>query len=451
MSMLIIADDLSGAADCAIGFASAGYRTVVALEASAQALDAHAADVIAADTDTRRLTAAEAARRTAAAWQALRVPGRRLYKKIDSTLRGNWAAEVAALQSLAGLAIVAPAFPATGRTLRGGRVLVHGKPLEDTDTWKLENAGRAADLHAMLAEVGLSTAQLNVDALREGGQALTARIAAVAASGTQALIVDAETSEDLLTLAQATTQMDQALFWVGSGGLAREIASLEGLFDARAAEETTSASERQREEQQKQQKQQDHSPVLVLVGSLSAVSERQCAMLRDRAGMAELTVPPGVLRDGERHADWAAWQTRIGEALDTRADLLLRIGRDDAFDPAEGALLSAALAALVKPHFAALGGLIATGGETARAMLSAAGIGSIELIAEIEAGVAVGKPVATCALRPHLRIVTKAGAFGTDHALFAAWRYLHEAPAEPAASAAPAAPAAAGTGSHDSA
>jgi uncharacterized protein YgbK (DUF1537 family) len=442
MSMLIIADDLSGAADCAIGFASAGYRTVVALEASAQALDAHAADVIAADTDTRRLTAAEAARRTAAAWQALRVPGRRLYKKIDSTLRGNWAAEVAALQSLAGLAIVAPAFPATGRTLRGGRVFVYGKPLEGTDTWKLENADRAADLHAMLAEVGLSTAQLDVDALREGGQALAARIAAVAASGTQALIVDAETSEDLLTLAQATTQMDQALFWVGSGGLAREIASLGGLFDARAAEETTSASERQRE---KQQNQQDHSPVLVLVGSLSAVSERQCAMLRDRAGMAELTVPPGVLRDGERHAGWAAWQTRIGEALGTRADLLLRIGRDDAFDPAEGGLLSAALAALVKPHFAALGGLIATGGETARAMLSAAGIGSIELIAEIEAGVAVGKPVATCALRPHLRIVTKAGAFGTDHALFAAWRYLHEAPA------APAAPAAAGTGLHDSA
>ncbi len=100
----------------------------------------------------------------------------------------------------------------------------------------------------------------------------------------------------------------------------------------------------------------------------------------------------------------------MAEALGTRADLLLRIGRDDAFDPAEGALLSAALAALVKPHFAALGGLIATGGETARAMLSAAGIGSIELIAEIEAGVAVGKPVATCALRPHLRIVTKAKA-----------------------------------------
>ncbi|WP_322107370.1 four-carbon acid sugar kinase family protein [Paraburkholderia sp. J41] len=430
MSLVIIADDLSGAADCAIGFASAGYRTVVTLDMPAQGLDVTAVDVIAADTDTRRLTPAEAAQRTSAAWRALREPGRRLYKKIDSTLRGNWAAEVAALQPLAGLAIVAPAFPATGRTLLGGRVFVRGEPLETTDTWKLENAGRTADLHAMLAQAGVSTAQLDVDAVREGGQALMARIAAVAASGIQALVVDAETNGDLIALARTTAQMDEALFWVGSGGLAREIASLEGLFVSRAARTRASASERP----------QQQAPVLVLVGSLSAVSERQCAMLRERAGMIELTVPPAVLRGGARHADLPQWRSRIGEVLGTGADLLLRIGSDDAFDPAEGALLSAALAGLVRPHFAALGGLIATGGETARAMLSAVGVGSVELIAEIEAGVAVGKPVGACACQPHLRIVTKAGAFGTDHALFAAWRYLHETPA---------AAVSADTGSHD--
>ena len=431
-SILIIADDLSGAADCAIGFASAGHRTVVTLDVPAHGFDAGAADVIAADTDTRRLTPAEAAQRSAAAWQTLREPGRRLYKKIDSTLRGNWAAEVAALQPLAGLAIVAPAFPATGRTLRGGRVLVHGEPLEATDTWKLDNPDRAADLHAMLAEAGLSTAQLDVDALREGADTLAARIAAVAASGAQALVVDAETRQDLLMLAQVTTQMNEALFWVGSGGLAREIAGLESLFEVRAAAQTQGAPE----------PRDQSAPVLVLVGSLSAVSERQCAMLRERAGMAELTVPPAMLREGEHHADWSAWRARIGEVLATRADLLLRIGRDDAFDPAEGALLSTALAALVKPHFGVLGGLIATGGETARAMLSAVGIGGVELIEEIEPGVAIGKPLEVRAAQPHLRIVTKAGAFGTDHALFAAWRYLHEAPAAVAAAA---------TGSHDSA
>lgn len=71
-------------------------------------------DVLAIDLDCRRSAPEVAARANADAWQALRQPGRRLYKKIDSTLRGNFAAEVAALVPLAGMAIVAPAFPQRG-------------------------------------------------------------------------------------------------------------------------------------------------------------------------------------------------------------------------------------------------------------------------------------------------------------------------------------------------
>lgn len=411
MSLLIIADDLSGAADCAIGFASVGHRTVVTLDAN----DAPDADVIAADTDTRRLTPAQAGRRAAAAWQALRAPGRRLYKKIDSTLRGNWPAEVAALQPLAGLAIVAPAFPATGRTVRGARVFVHGKPLESTDTWKLENAGRQADVQAMLTEAGLSTARLDVTALREGRDTLAEQIATAAKSGVQALIVDAETTEDLRAIAQVTARADGALFWVGSGGLAREIAGLPDLFEANTRRERTAYAN----------PASHYAPVLILVGSLSATSERQCAVLRERAHMQELTIPPAVLRRRESHAEWPAWRARIAATLGANRDLLLRIGRDDAFDAAEGVALSSALAALVKPHFAALGGLVATGGETARAMLSAVGVSGLELLAEIEAGVAVGRPLGA-GLDQHLRIVTKAGAFGTDQALLTAWLHFRE-------------------------
>ena len=129
------------------------------------------ATVIAADTDTRRLAPADAAKRTASAWQTLRAPGRRLYKKIDSTLRGNWAAEVAALTRIAGPAIVTPAFPATGRTVRDGRVFVRGVPLEDTETWQLEHAGQ----HARTARdarqrSGLRVAHVALDALRAAPQ-----------------------------------------------------------------------------------------------------------------------------------------------------------------------------------------------------------------------------------------------------------------------------------------
>ncbi|WP_186197265.1 four-carbon acid sugar kinase family protein [Burkholderia gladioli] len=427
--LLIVADDLSGAADCAIAFAAAGRRTVVSLEASAPA---RPAAVLAVDTDTRRLAPAEAARRAADAWRAQRAPGRRLYKKIDSTLRGNWAAEVAALAALAGPAIVAPAFPATGRGVIDGRVLVRGVPLEDTETWQLEHAGRDAALRALLEDAGLRVEQVGLEVLRGEPQRIVAMLAAAAVEGVRAIVVDAETSEDLARLARLTAALDTPFFWVGSGGLSRELAALPELFEADAAAGSESGVDAEGGAEPGAEARSAEAasvvapgPLLTLVGSLSAISERQCALLRAEAGIAEFIVPPAVLREGAAHAQWPAWHERIGACLRDRQDAIVRIGRDAAFDPAEGALLSGALAALVAPHVEGLGGLIVTGGETARAMLGAARIGALELAREIEAGVALGRPAD--GRGPH--VVTKAGAFGTEHALLGAYRHLRGEPA----------------------
>jgi uncharacterized protein YgbK (DUF1537 family) len=58
----------------------------------------------------------------------------RIFKKTDSTLRGNIAAEFRALiHAYPGRRIVyAPAFPDQGRTVRGGELFVHGQPLAGT-------------------------------------------------------------------------------------------------------------------------------------------------------------------------------------------------------------------------------------------------------------------------------------------------------------------------------
>lgn len=150
-------------------------------------------------------------------------------------------------------------------------------------------------------------------------------------------------------------------------------------------------------------------------------------MLCAEAGVQEMIVPPAVLREGARHPEWQAWSERIGASVRDQIDAIVRIGRDDAFDPAEGALLSTALAALVAPSFDALGGLIATGGETARAMLAAAHVGSLELVTEIEAGVALGRPSNGNGTSSGPSIVTKAGAFGSEHALLGAYLHLRGA------------------------
>lgn len=211
MRLLIIADDLSGAADCAIGFACAGHRTFVVVQpcdVPAARHDGH----LAVDTDTRRLAPAEAAERTAAAYAALKSDGRRLYKKIDSTLRGNWAAEVARLVPVAGLALVAPAHPALGRTVKQGRVFLHGVPLEHTETWQLEHSHRPSDITMQLKEVGLSATTLDVDGATDDPAALAARIGELAEQNLDALVVGAETVEALRCLAMATLSPSRPMF-----------------------------------------------------------------------------------------------------------------------------------------------------------------------------------------------------------------------------------------------
>jgi uncharacterized protein YgbK (DUF1537 family) len=94
-SVMIVADDLSGATDSAVACAERGLDTVVVL---GETSDPGTAEAIAFDADTRRLTreaaAAETARLVGAHMKAR--PGL-LFKKVDSTLRGHVGPEIAAL------------------------------------------------------------------------------------------------------------------------------------------------------------------------------------------------------------------------------------------------------------------------------------------------------------------------------------------------------------------
>ncbi len=78
------------------------------------------------DIGTRHAAPAMAARR---AVENSANTARQLHK-IDSTLRGNWAAELVAAAAQRDCAVVVvPSFPAVGRICRGGVVLEHGLPV----------------------------------------------------------------------------------------------------------------------------------------------------------------------------------------------------------------------------------------------------------------------------------------------------------------------------------
>jgi len=394
--ILVIADDLSGAADCGIAFAQAGLPSVVLLSA-ARAAPA-AIEVLALDADSRQLRPGEAAAVHRHLAQRHLAPGVLLYKKIDSTLRGNIAAELAAVIPQAGMAIVAPAFPATGRTTRDGRVYVQNVPLEQTAIWQQEGLTGVADIAAMLEHAGVRTARAGLDLVRSGPGALLHALDGAARVGVQAIVCDAETGADLAAIVSASARMHAPRFWVGSGGLAHYLPDAAGI----AAPVPTAPPIR------------PSGPVLVVVGSLSAVSRDQAERLASQPGVAAVTAPPDALPQGSTHPGWQHAASALTAALDRGDDVLLTIGAGGSQDLRQGWRLCESLARLVSPLADRFGSLVATGGETARALLTGLGAVGLRLVREIEPGVVLSTAEGGGQALP---VITKAGAFGTPDTL----------------------------------
>ena len=96
MCILALADDMTGALEVGAKFSAAGIRTII----STKPVFANSAHVVVLDTETRHASPEEAAaevQRFVLEWGG-GLP-RLIYKKTDSTLRGNIPAELRALAS----------------------------------------------------------------------------------------------------------------------------------------------------------------------------------------------------------------------------------------------------------------------------------------------------------------------------------------------------------------
>lgn len=134
MVQLITADDRTGAletaAQCAVAGLTAAAVAVGRDDAEPSRLGVADVGVLVVDLGSRHLDAVGAASRMTrvldgrSAWPAVH--------KIDSTLRGNWVAEIGSLVAAGRRVLLVPAFPAAGRVCRGGIVLEHGVPVDRT-------------------------------------------------------------------------------------------------------------------------------------------------------------------------------------------------------------------------------------------------------------------------------------------------------------------------------
>lgn len=389
---LILADDLTGAADCAIAFAKRGLRASVGWGEGSSSGD----PVIAIDADSRRLPPEAAAARHRALLAAHHRPGAWLIKKLDSTLRGQPAAELAETlaflkaSSAGAMAILAPAFPATGRTTEDGRIRLGGAPLESTPLWARDHSYPDADLTAILGAAGLRTRLFGLADIRAGRDALAQSLRAAIAEGIEVAICDSVLAEDLVAIAEASLPLAGEVFWSGSGGLAAALAAAHAGPGAKASEPLPTCP----------------GGILVVVGSIAEASRAAAAQLVAEGSVRAFGIAADTLRAGPAHPGWQA--TAIATALAAGQDVLVSIDADAGADLSRGAELAERLALLLGPAAPRMGGLFATGGETACALLTHLGVHGIRLVDELEPGVPLG-----ISLGAHtIPVMTKAGAFG---------------------------------------
>jgi len=367
MDCLLVADDLTGACDAAVHFAMRGLRPFTVQVA--RATRSPRARVLAVTTESRDLPPAEI--RQALSFVAANFPidsAALVFKKIDSTMRGNMGLEIAAaLESFhCDAAVVCPAFPGMRRIVEGGVLTVAGVP-------------EFEPIH--VAE------RLQLQSGHPCGASPPDGIAAILHSGARVVSVDATCDDDLDRIAAALLPLGRRILWAGSAGLASALARLLGeQCDPPSLPPRSGAA-------------------LFCIGSDHAVTlSQQTALLAGR---------PSVLI----HPNAAARQS-ICAALARGEHVILRVPRGQV--PAE--TLREWLDGLL------LAALVLSGGDTASLVCRAAGVQRIDLCDEIVPGVPRG--ILHGGVFDGVSVATKSGGFGDRDTLIHVADFFH-APSHP--------------------
>ena len=404
MRLCIFADDLTGANASASLLKREGLPSQTHLFAHAPLSDPPAslqeegAHVL--DLDTRNLDGIATAERLTAASAWLGDAPDLVGLRIDSTLRGPIPASIdVLLRGNDRLALLVPAFPASGRTTRNGVHYVYGVRLAETQVAHDPDCPvTSSHLSEWIGSLlHLAWAILGLHDVRRGPEAIVERLLACMAGGARAVFCDAETDHDIEEIARAaiTLQRRRAL----------EILPVDpGPFTATLA---------------RLMRQPDRlSPrVFGIVGSVMDTSRQQMDFVE--AGGYAFTLRyagqsvPELLAAFER------------APLGTKA-LLLRTDTATLDDRAKARLFDelAELFELAVTQFPSLGGFLLSGGETAGRLLAGFGVRSLRMQSEIMPLISLSKIVDGRLSGGYL--VTKGGTVGPISAVADALGRLYD-------------------------
>ena len=384
--VLALADDTTGALEVGAQFAGHRVRSLVTSDLTHERNLKIEADAIVVDTQTRHLVPDEAAQHVRnSASAAGRLGIRHLYKKTDSTLRGNIASEFQALLEVfpERPLVYVPAYPQLGRVIVDGRLYVNDVPLEQSSFSRdPQNPVQESFIPSLLARNCRATVlqargkdQL-VELLRRVHQVHQGRDGSV-------IVCDGATEDDLREITSVLAGMKEPYLAAGPGGFA-------GHWISQLPVSRTFTEPRIHIRN-----------CLVISGSRHPVSAEQ-VQKAETEGLATFRLRPPLGTDAEVAA-------RLTTAVAERGWACLAIGGEALGSPQEPARRLGAVARQVMDA-RPLDGLVIFGGDTAFALMQAVGATTVESCGDLLAGIPLSM---TRYGNRALGLVTKAGGFGS--------------------------------------
>jgi D-threonate/D-erythronate kinase len=363
---ILIADDLTGACDAGVHFARCGLKCRVELNLSAVNFS-EAGGVLAFNTNSRSDSGEQSRKKIeelAARCSGLEASV--IFKKIDSTLRGNVGKEIAAALHAfhCEAAIIAPAFPAMRRIVHNGNL-----------HWADYSGCGEIDILAALSEQGISASKLAVMglAIEDFERDFNAHLQA----GRQLFVVDCISQHDLHFWVAASAAASRRILWVGSAGLG--IALAERMAKSGVRRFVSNLND---------------APMLFLIGSTHPGSVLQKEALLMASGAVQVVPSKQDIATAQR-------------ALKDKRHLVITVeyGMSE-LD------LREFLSGLAGFDVAAL---FFTGGETGTLLCNAVGAEAIDLCDEILPGIPWG--ILQGGMFHGLPVASKSGSFGGEDAL----------------------------------
>lgn len=401
---LIVADDFTGANDTGVQLKRRGINTNVVFSMESIHTSSYSFVI---DTESRGISEEEAYNKVKNILRGVDFSNfKYVVKKVDSTLRGNIAVEIKAVDEAYGseLVVFAPALPDLNRTTVGAIHMLNNVPITHTEMARDSKKPVKEDNITNILKKVYSEDVIHIPLEKvQGGK--------INLSGSRVFTFDAVTNADMRNIISAGIKTGKRVLWVGTAAMADNLLEIEKETD----------------------------PVLSVVASLSSVTRMQ-VKYAECNGLSLVKVP--VYYIIQKKVDPEVYIDETVKLLKGGKDVILM--SSSSYDPDEyiktndageklgmsndtiGTFTQNLLGDMAKKVLenTKVSGVFLTGGDTAIGFFDKVNSLGSSIVSEI----AIGIPLMKLVGGPFdgLKIVTKAGAFGKDDAITYAVRKLKE-------------------------